>query len=86
MERIGCFDVSDHLVFNHEKLAQVLAKLKFVPTSVKYQSAKGIFKYIGYSESFEYVSMGDFLPEYNIVVKDDEKGEVFEVFAKRICE
>ncbi len=82
---VGEISIACDFYKNHmDELAEVLARLRFVPVRVECRYDRGDFRLIGCSPFFRVVSPSVVPPRYEIEVTKDEEGKVSGVAAKWI--
>lgn len=79
--RVGCFYVADQMVYD-SAFARVLAQLGFVPMRVEHLAYTKRYLYIGLSFMFNPITMGNPIPEYDVII--DESGPNINVFVQMI--
>ena len=70
-KRYGKFVIDRHMLETDDKqklVSSLLTWMGFIPTRCEYLAHKAQFEYIGLSHLFDEVTLGDTLPEYNLVI------------------
>jgi hypothetical protein len=83
--RLGKFYLhSEDVLHNTDYVADMLAKMKFVPTRCEFIAHRNQFEYIGLAPLFEDVQVGEMLHEYALECSKDQHGNVVSVHGNRI--
>lgn len=82
-KRLGKFNVSDAIIDKPEFI-EILKHLEFVPYHVTQSLKFPGFEYMGTAKAFDLIEVGSIIPEYDIVVFN-ENDKITEVKAKLIC-
>ena len=79
-KNIGSFKVDGQILDQRaDKLAEVLAMMRFVPVRCEFLWAEGRFEMVGLSPLFKPVDFASITPEYTIVCHNGDDGKLEKV-------
>lgn len=78
-KRLGRFFISGAMVREHHgPMAETLAYIRFLPTNVYFKQDIDTFIYTGISTYFREIKLGEKLPDYELIVHNNQETGKFE--------
>lgn len=86
-KRTGRFRIARKLIDERpDWVFEVLSFLRFVPTSVEYDSGTENYIYSGKSPKFDQIPISEFDAKYDINIDTTDAGQIYKIQVKRVIQ
>lgn len=83
--QLGKFEIQRDLIENNpDSVAQIFMALKVVPVFAQGLFHQSAIEYIGISEQFRTLPLGEVVPEYELIIEIEDDGTITSVQAQEL--